>query len=145
MNRKNFIAQSCKACVGIAIGSSIINLLSSCSPLPVYKTRANNKLIEVDISNFLPEKNMLVVKCKGIDFDLLLIKKTDGNYTALYMMCTHERQPLGATNKGLYCSSHGSAFDLEGKVTLQPATKNLIKYHTSIQDQKVIINLNQII
>ena len=76
-------------------------------------------------------------------FNILLIKKNDGTYNALYMMCTHERQPLGATNKGLYCSSHGSGFDLEGNVTIQPATQSLTKFQTSVNNQKVFINLNK--
>lgn len=142
MNRKDFLSKSCLTCAGIVFGGSMLSTLSSCSPLPVFKTIASNKLIEVDFMNFSPEKNQLVVKCKGMDFDILLIKKKDGSFNALYMMCTHERQPLGATNKGLYCSSHGSAFDLEGNVTIQPATKSLTKFQTTVINQKVIINLN---
>lgn len=142
MNRKDFLSKGCLACAGIAFSGTMLSLLSSCSPLPVFKTVANNNLLEVDFANFPPEKNQLIVKCKGMDFDILLIKKNDGTFNALYMMCTHERQPLGATSKGLYCSSHGSGFDLEGNVTIQPATKSLIKFQTSIINQKVIINLN---
>lgn len=141
MDRKDFISKSCFACAGLLVGSSVLSLLSSCSPLPVLKTTANNKIIEVDPASFVADKNMLVIKCKGLDFDILLHKKADGTYNALYMMCTHERQPLGATSKGLYCSSHGSAFDLEGNVTQQPATKSLLRYPTSFTNQKIIINL----
>jgi len=130
------------ACASVALGSTLISLLSGCSPLPVYKTSAVNKIIEVDLINFKPDQNKLIVKCKGLDFDLLLVKKTDGTFSAIYMMCTHERQPLGTTSKGLFCSSHGSTFDLDGQVTQQPATKPLIKYVASIKNQKITINLS---
>jgi Rieske Fe-S protein len=142
MKRKDFISKGCMACAGITLGGSLMNLLTSCSPLPVLKTNATDKIIEVDLSKFPSEKNQLIVKCKGMDFDILLVKKSDGSFNALYMMCTHERQPLGASNKGLYCSSHGSGFDFEGNVTNQPATKSLTKFQTSISNQKILINLN---
>jgi nitrite reductase/ring-hydroxylating ferredoxin subunit len=142
MKRKDFLVKTCMACAGAALGGSILGLISACSPIPFVNSTISNKLIEVDLINFKPEQNKLIVKVKGLDFDILLLKKSDGTFTALYMMCTHERQPLGTTNKGLYCSSHGSAFNFDGQVTQQPATKSLTKYLTRIEQQKVIINLN---
>ena len=76
-----------------------------------------------------------------MDYDILLVKKTDGTYNALYMQCSHESQSLTANKSGLFCPSHGSAFDLEGNVTQQPAIKPLRKFKTSIENNSIKIYL----
>ena len=93
----------------------------------------------VMVSTVLPNSNLFIVKTKSLDFSILVVKKSETLFTALYMQCTHERQPLGATTKGLYCAAHGSAFDLDGNVTIQPATAALTKFTTELNDSMLTI------
>ncbi len=77
-----------------------------------------------------------------MEFDILLVKKSDGTYNALYMQCTHQSQPLTASKTGLFCSSHGSGFDLDGNVTIEPATRPLRKFKTEAGSDAVKIYLS---
>lgn len=77
-----------------------------------------------------------------MEFDILLVKRKDGTYNALYMQCTHQNQPLSANKSGLFCASHGSAFDLEGNVNVEPATSPLKKFRTETENNNVKIYLN---
>jgi nitrite reductase/ring-hydroxylating ferredoxin subunit len=128
-------------CAGILGGSALLSMLNSCSPLPVLKTNSEDKVLSVPESSFVENQNLLIVKNSNFEFDILLVKKKDHTYNALYMQCSHESQPLTATKSGLFCSSHGSAFNLEGEVTVQPATKALKKFRTQTENNNIIIYL----
>jgi Rieske Fe-S protein len=59
------------------------------------------------------------------------------------MQCSHQNQPLSATKTGLFCASHGSAFDLEGNVTVEPATDPLRKFKTEVNNATIKIYLSK--
>jgi nitrite reductase/ring-hydroxylating ferredoxin subunit len=141
MQRRDFIKTTCLGCAGILGGSALLSMLNSCSPLPVLKTSSKDNVLSVPESSFVENQNVLIIKNTNFEFDILLVKKKDNTYNALYMQCTHENQPLSATKSGLFCSSHGSAFNLEGEVTVQPATKALKKFRTQTENNNVIIYL----
>lgn len=141
MQRRDFIKKSCLGCAGILGASSLLSMLSACSPLPVLKLNSTENQIRVPQTSFTEGQNLLVVKNSNVEFDILLVKKKDNTYHALYMQCTHESQPLSATKSGLFCPSHGSAFNLDGEVTVQPATKPLKKFRTETETDQIIIYL----
>jgi cytochrome b6-f complex iron-sulfur subunit len=58
------------------------------------------------------------------------------------MKCTHQDQPLVSSGKSLYCNSHGSQFDLEGKVIKDPASRPLRKFVTAVEGEQVLIQLS---
>ena len=118
-----------------------MSMLNSCSPLPVLKTSSKESTLSIPETSFAENQNLLIIKNSNYEFDILLVKKADNTYNALYMQCTHESQPLSATKSGLFCSSHGSAFNLEGEVTVQPATKALKKFRTQTENNQIIIHL----
>lgn len=142
MLRREFIKQTCLGCAGIVGGSAILSMLNSCSPLPVLKTSSSDKILRVPESSFTAGQNLLVIKNSNFEFDILLVRKKDNTYNALYMQCSHESQPLSATKSGLFCSSHGSAFNLDGEVTVQPATKPLRKFKTETENNQILIHLS---
>ena len=141
MLRRDFIKTTCVTCAGVLGGSALLSMLNSCAPLPVIKTSSKDKTLLIPESSFVDKQNLLIIKNSNFDFDILLVKKKDNTYNALYMQCSHENQPLSATKSGLFCSSHGSAFNLEGEVTVQPATKPLKKFKTQIENNNIIIYL----
>lgn len=140
-NRRAFIKQSCGMCLG-AIGLGLLaSQLSSCAPLPVYKTSAEKNLLTVPLSSFTDKATMLIVRNPNQEYDILLVKRSDGTYNALQMKCTHQDNPLTASQSGLFCSSHGSSFNLNGDVTKEPAISPLKKYKTVLNGDKIEISL----
>ena len=93
------------------------------------------------MTNFV-ESNLVIVRDVQVPYDILLVKKSEQEYTAIYMKCTHRENPVTATKSGLFCSEHGSTFDLDGKVTREPALQSLKKFKTELVDNHVSIDLN---
>jgi Rieske Fe-S protein len=85
---------------------------------------------------------MLLLRLKNYEFDFIVIKKSDLQYSTFELRCTHEAQPLTASNKHIFCASHGSVFDFEGNALKQPATRPLTSYKTDILNHQLIIYLN---
>jgi cytochrome b6-f complex iron-sulfur subunit len=56
------------------------------------------------------------------------------------MKCTHQDNPLTVNSTGLYCTAHGSTFDLQGNVTKEPALHALKKYKTELNESSIVIN-----
>ncbi len=140
MERRDFISKTCGACAGIATMGLLSSLLQGCTSLPVATATVDNKMMRVSLATMM-ESKVMIVRNKSIDSDILLVKKGD-EFKALKMTCTHQIQPLTATASGLYCSSHGSTFDLEGNATREPAVKPLKSYKTEkVNDNEIIIYL----
>jgi Rieske Fe-S protein len=140
MDRRRFIKNACLSCSGLLVSASF---LESCVNLPVIKQSAAHGYIEVDLSKLKPGQKQHIIRNPAMDFDILLSERSDGNYTALYMQCTHYSQPLAANSKNIFCPAHGSAFDFEGKVIKEPATQPLTKFVVQKQNEKLMIKLNQ--
>ena len=138
MERRNFIKNTCKACLGVACSATVLTMLESCASLPVYKTKPENGVMVVPIEQFA-QTNMVLARTSQLDYDVLVMKREDGTYKALYMRCSHQDQPLNATNTGLYCTTHGSTFDLDGNVTKEPASKPIRSFKTTADNQFVNI------
>jgi nitrite reductase/ring-hydroxylating ferredoxin subunit len=142
MERRDFIKNTCKACLGLAASTAIISLLEGCATMPVYKTKTVNGLMTVPVEQFAAT-NMVIARNPQLDYDILVVKKDDGTYKALYMRCSHQDQPLSATNTGLYCTAHGSSFDLEGNVTKEPASTPLTSFKTEVENQSINIYIKK--
>jgi nitrite reductase/ring-hydroxylating ferredoxin subunit len=142
MKRRDFIRTSCLTCTALLGAGSLLSMLSSCSPLPTLTTSSKENTLLVPVTSFKADQNLLVIKNASLEFDILLVKKKDNTYNALYMQCTHQNQPLSASNSGLFCSSHGSAFDLDGNVTVEPATRPLKKFRIETENENIKIYLS---
>jgi Rieske Fe-S protein len=138
-NRRAFIKESCTLCMGIMGMGTIISALSACATMPVFKGEIEKNIITVPISSFTETNNMVIVRNNQLPFDVILIKQKNGNFIALEMKCTHQDNPLTVSKTGLFCASHGSAFDLEGNVVKEPALVPLKKYKTEMNNAVVQI------
>ena len=135
--RREFLKQSCGACLGTSV---LLTQLSGCSPaLPIYKTSLGKDFIQVPLSSFL-NSQLLIVRDLQQPFDILVVKKSATDFNAILMKCSHQENPVTATSSGLYCSSHGSSFDLDGNVLKEPALTSLKKYKTEVVAEFLIIN-----
>ena len=129
------------ACAGASLLGMTFSQLTSCASLPVYKTNLSLKSVDVPLTSFV-ESNLVVVRDLQTPYDILLVKKSETEYNAIYMKCSHRENPVSATKTGLYCSEHGSTFDLDGNVTKEPAPGPLKKFKTELHDNLLTIDLN---
>lgn len=139
--RRDFIKDTCTACLGTAFLGFSFSQLTSCASLPVYKTTLTSDTVTVPLTSFAAS-NLLVVRDMQVPYDILIVKKSETEFLSLYMKCTHQENPLTATADGLYCSSHGSRFALNGKVTKEPALEPLKRFKTEINNDSLIVYLN---
>ncbi|SEM29939.1 Ferredoxin subunit of nitrite reductase or a ring-hydroxylating dioxygenase [bacterium A37T11] len=140
VTRRKFIKSSCAACIGM-MGSGL--LLEACaSRFPLVKlTPSADQMIHVPLTSFLPESNMIIVRSKTLENDILLRKTADG-YKALYLHCTHEGVALTPTPEKIFCHAHGSVFNLDGQVVQDPATDPLKQFKAELSNNEILIHIS---
>ena len=91
----------------------------------------------IDFTLDLANANFSKLKNEGefsIVGDVLVARAVGGNFVALSKVCTH----LGATvqyrrnQNDIWCSSHGSAFNLDGSVKASPAVSPLRQFRAEL-------------
>jgi len=147
MNRREFISNTCLAC---ASGGAVSALLASCQSTHYVAGMLETSGVSVPVSEFEYYKKekkfmreVIVVHHDKLEFPICLFRISDVEYSALWMKCTHQGSELNTAGDHLYCSSHGSEFDRKGNVTHGPAEKNLRSFSTSVQNQKIVIDLTK--
>ena len=146
MNRREFVAQSCMACVGTAAFSS---LLGSCASTRYINATMEEHGVSVPASEFTYVRNektftrqFIVVSNDKLEFPIYLFRISEKTYSALWMKCTHQGSELQASGDHLYCPSHGSKFDKDGNVKHGPAEKNLRRFPVSDRGETLFIDLS---
>ncbi len=141
VERRDFIRQACGLCASVLGIAALLPAVSACSPLKTITGQVNQGMIDVLLSNFTPESNMVIVRNNDFDFDLAVVKFPDGNYKAFQLQCTHRANPLVVTKTGFFCNLHGSRYALDGTVTQAPATSNLREYNFQVSADKISIKI----
>jgi cytochrome b6-f complex iron-sulfur subunit len=139
-DRREFIRQSCAACAG-AIAFAILAELESCKTTESTAISVSKNQVTVPLKQ-MEGKNTLLIKSASLDYDIALVKKPDGNYLALQMICPHRHNPVEVTETGFYCPSHGSEFDTEGTVLKGPAATPLKKFPLVVEKKLILISLS---
>jgi len=147
MNRREFISNTCISCLG---GVALSNLLASCGASHYVTGTLEGKGISIPLSEFSSTekgkqiaRQYIVVHHDQLEFPIYVYHVSETEFTALLMKCAHQGSELNAAGDHLYCSSHGSEYDSRGNVTHGPAQKNLRSFPTSVNDNKVIIELTR--
>ena len=133
MDRREFIKKSCFSCMALGAGVAIPSL-SSCATMPIIKTSIESNKTTIASSNFVNGINALLVRPKNLDYDILVVKKSDASYDAFLMQCTHNQFALSCNKSQIFCSSHGAEFDFEGNVVKGPAEKKLKTFQVIVRD-----------
>ncbi|MFL5727963.1 MAG: ubiquinol-cytochrome c reductase iron-sulfur subunit [Cytophagaceae bacterium] len=137
-DRRDFIKKTCILCAGIAGGLGFSSLLTSCVSFPRVKASVKQHTVEIPLSSFA-EGNMIIITPKEYYYDILVVKKSDTEYNAVLMKCSHQDNMLIATKSGLNCTLHGSNFDLNGKPLSGPAINPLTRFPTEISGSSLIV------
>ena len=145
MNRREFVSQSCVACVS---GGLLSIVLSGCQSTHYVNGTIESKGLSVSKSEFTYFKKdkpftrqFIIVNHGKLEFPIYLYRISDTEYSALWMKCTHQGSELQASGDHLYCTSHGSEFDKKGKVNQGPAERDLRSFPVSVSEEKIVINL----
>ncbi|KAA9160039.1 non-heme iron oxygenase ferredoxin subunit [Amycolatopsis acidicola] len=78
------------------------------------------------------------------DHEAIAVYKVDGEFYATSDVCTHEKWSLGEEGDldgfEVTCTLHNARFDVrDGKALCFPATVNLRRYATTVEDGKVYV------
>src|SRR5438045_253050 len=129
MNRRDFVMQSCMACIGTA---TLSTLMSSCASTRYSNGTLEGNGLSVAKSEFTiikkdkpATRQFIIVSHDKLEFPIYVFRISESEYSALWMKCTHQGSELQASGDHLYCPSHGSEFDKKGNVAHGPAEKNL--------------------
>ncbi len=141
--RRDFLKKTCGLCIALGGVGFVSTLLESCATVPMVKATETNKKISIPLNSFNDKKPFVLIRVFSLENDILLYKKSENDFVAILMQCTHEKQPLSLSGTGLHCSAHGSSFDLEGNVTQSPALLPLKKYPATLSGEVIIIELNK--
>lgn len=143
MNRREFIARSCAAC---ATGTVVSAMLSSCTPTRYIQGNLVSDGLLVSLASFLDEKNstrsFIIAHHDNLEYPIYVFRVSDTEYRALWMKCTHQGSELQASGDHLYCPSHGSEFDSNGKVAQGPAEQNLRNFPVTVSGSNLLIKLS---
>src|SRR5688572_1010023 len=139
MDRRKFIKDTCTVCVGSAFTGM---LLAGCTGTGnIYKTSVENGKLQIPLSEFT-EKKYRVIRSISLSHDVFAYKKSDTEFMAVLLKCTHRDAPVQFTSGGLVCNEHGSKFSYEGIVLKEPATEKLKTYPVTTNNTHLIININ---
>jgi len=143
MQRKEFMRSCGFACLGLALGNS---LLTGCA--------TGNKMVKGDIgadgisiplSDFLNKKQdylpYVVVNNTQLKYPICVYRLGPESYTALLMRCPHQGSELQVFGDRLQCPAHGSEFDDHGKVQEGPAMEDLRTFTVKINKDQINIVL----
>lgn len=141
--RRSFLCTTCKAVAGVALATSLQQILSGCATVPHHALQEQNGVIEVPLSVFGTLSNptpVVVVTAAGVKHAIAVVQDSPQQVHALYTMCTHKHCPLDVEDDGFVCSCHGSTFDLHGRVTNGPAKEALTSLPVTITNTTCLIN-----
>lgn len=125
MDRRDFLRNSCRACAALALVPVVASLESCASSVKMLPVESG--VLSVP-KGTLANGTTAIVTGQGLANKLMVVKRADGTYTALELLCPHKQGPLKEVKGGLECDWHHSRFDLEGKVLNGPAKQDLKTY-----------------
>lgn len=147
MTRKDFIINSCAACLSVPVVSG---LLSACTATQYSTGKIIKDGITVNKDAFLLKekggtdyRSFIIIRNDALQFPICLYRFTDTDYSALWMRCTHQGAELQASGDFLQCTAHGSEFNNKGKMTSGPADSDLRSFPVTVSDTELFIDLRK--
>lgn len=147
MKRREFLINSCAACLSF---TALSTLLPACSPAKFVPGKLNENGLTVDAGAFLISQNnknsyrsYIIVRNEELKYPICVYRFSDSEFTALWMQCTHQGTELQAAGNYLHCPAHGSEFNDQGKVFTGPAGKDLRSFPVTATNNELFIDLRK--
>jgi Rieske Fe-S protein len=146
MDRREFVKQSCLACLGGGVAS-----LSGCAATHYTPGTIEPNGITVSKSEFTYLKKdkpagrqFIIVQNDKLEFPIYVYRFSDTEYSAIWMRCSHQGNELQALGDQLHCPAHGSEFDNKGNVSQGPASHTLRSFPVKADGDKIFIDLRAV-
>jgi Rieske Fe-S protein len=154
MNRKDFIINSCAACLSV---TAISSMLTSCTATKYISGNLGKDGLTVSKDEFkirqksLPAgrqdntayRSFIIVRNDALQYPVCVYRFSDQEYSALWMRCTHQGTELQASGDFLQCPAHGSEFNNKGLVTNGPADSSLRTFPVTVTNNELFIDLRK--
>ncbi len=131
-SRRNFIKVCSKVLAGVTVIGFVAPIINSCSNPTGPGSQVAPFNISVDVSS-LTQNNQALRTSTPDSNSLLIVRQSAASYITLLLICPHALcggSTMIQSGGTIYCSCHGSTFDLSGQVTQGPAQSNLVTYST---------------
>ena len=147
MNRRNFIKQSCTACLSI---TAISVIATSCVATKYMTGNLVKDGLVLNKEDFKIKQNggtayssFIIVRNDALKFPVCVYRFSDNEYSALWMQCTHQGAELQASGDTLTCPAHGSEFDNKGSLRNGPADANLKSFPVTVNNNEIFIDMRK--
>lgn len=145
MNRKDFIRNTCKACLGMAVTPVVFG---ACRITKIAAGQLTTDGLLLDVNTFAAKEkgkylSYVVVRNEALSFPIYVYRFGETEYTALWMQCTHQGTELNAAGDMLQCPAHGSEFSNRGKLTSGPAGEDLRSFPVTVINNQLFIDLRK--
>ena len=148
MDRREFIKNSCTACLSTAVIGTVI---SSCAATRYISGTLGKDGLFVDSNEFVTKQNgktiyrsFIIVRNDSLQYPVCVYRFNDNEYSALWMQCTHQGTELQASGDRLQCTAHGSEFDNKGSVKTGPADRSLRSFPVTVSNNQLFIDMRAI-
>jgi len=148
MDRREFIKNSCTACLSVTV---IGTAISSCTATRYISGTLGKDGLFVDANEFVTKQNgktiyrsFIIVRNDALQYPVCVYRLSDNEYSALWMRCTHQGTELQASGDRLQCTAHGSEFDNKGSVKIGPADRSLRSFPIIISNDQLFIDMRAI-
>lgn len=135
MDRKDFFSKVLLGGTVLLLAPTVFN---SCSKSSTPGTLGNS-VVDLNSSQFASLKTL-----GGFAYDgnVLIIRSSDTNYTALSTICTHQGCTVAynSSTKRLVCPCHGAIYSNTGAVIGGPTSTPLTMYTTTVNGTTLNIN-----
>ena len=140
MERRKFLQDGCKVCLLVGTGF-LMSELTACGPTSqVMHLPVTGNKVQLPISGF-GKQSIQIVRPDGWIYDIAVRKTNEGQYEALFLQCTHQRNQVIPDGNGFICPLHGSRYTLDGAVRKGPAEMSLRKFPVHEESGELIIEL----
>ena len=140
MERRKFIQDSCRACLLLGSGF-MISEFAACGPTTqIIRLPISDDTIHVPMSE-LSGQSLQIIRPEGWVYDIALRKTENGQFEALLLQCTHQKNQVIPEGNGFICPLHGSRYTLDGQVKKGPAELSLRKFPVRKEAGDLIIEL----
>jgi cytochrome b6-f complex iron-sulfur subunit len=140
-SRRTFLKTTAATLGGLAAMGTLSEFLASCAS--ISGLTITHGTTSISVASLTSDGEYLVDSSVSPDrTPILVIRHGSGSFVALSMRCTHQGEQVNRPSNGsIYCSAHGSRFDLNGNVTSGPANRALTKYATSYDSSSQMLTI----
>jgi Rieske Fe-S protein len=145
MDRKQFLKTCGFGCLATITGAT---LLQSCASSQILSREIKESDLLVPISDFIIQKGTktafkkyIIIQNEILKAPICVYRFGVNDYSALFMLCTHQGAELQVFGDKLQCPAHGSEFSNRGILETGPANTDLRKFPIAIENNILKISL----